>query len=357
MKLKKLVAGVAIAGGGVILVTTLLFKDEIHDWLFAIRRVRTWGDLMAQKPIRLSDGVVVRLGIEDTRCPQGSGVLLYCLTEGYDPSSRREVTDTAIGPLDVEVVEEGAKDDGDDSSLTGVFDVPLEKGDPAARWLFALTVSVSHSGRYQVTVSERGNALRHVMVEGTQESMQPWITLEVSARPLDVERTASLGRFLPCRGQPALPSRKGFLPYMDSSFRGLVDPARRLPGLLPDAHAPDELDLRKERDSLVVTSKSKLNLNRMNLAARWWINDEPYVPKDRSGFSFENSEPRPDMEQFHLEIDFDTSRGEFRSGDRLSLQLMYSDQSWSLTDGREGNFRFSEEHRVLQSNRIEMTVP
>jgi hypothetical protein len=34
-------------------------------------------------------GLLVRLGIEDTRCPQGSGVLLYCLTEGYDPSSPR----------------------------------------------------------------------------------------------------------------------------------------------------------------------------------------------------------------------------------------------------------------------------
>ena len=177
MNPRKLVAGMAAAGGGLILLTTVLFKDEIHDWLFAIRRVRTWGDLLAQKPIRLSDGVVVRLGIEDTRCPQGSGVLLYCLTEGYDPGLSRigsNFTEGGLGPLEVSVVEEG-----------GVFEaqkaevelLELLRNKTTARLLFARAIPVPRSGRYHLTVSEHGKALRHVTVKGTDESIHPWLTL------------------------------------------------------------------------------------------------------------------------------------------------------------------------------------
>ena len=165
MKPRKLVAGMAAAGGGLMLLTTVLFKDEIHDWLFAIRRVRTWGDLLAQTPIRLSDGVVVRLGIEDTRCPQGSGVLLYCLTEGYDPSSPRigsHHTDDGLGPLEVSVVEEGAVLEEQKSEVA--HSVSLWKK-TTARLLFARSIPVPRSGRYHVTVSEGGKALRHVTVK------------------------------------------------------------------------------------------------------------------------------------------------------------------------------------------------
>jgi len=65
-----------------------------------------------------------------------------------------------------------------------------------------------------------------------------------------------------------------------------------------------------------------------------------------------------DVEQCLFVLDFDAPGGEVRSGDRVSLQLLYSDQGWSLMEGGEEFFLLtSKEHRVLQSNRIELTVP
>src|SRR5437773_1864148 len=62
--------------------------------------VKTWGDLLKQEPIDLGDGVKVLLGIEATECPRGSGVLLYCLTEGYNPSKTKEDF-WQLGPLKI----------------------------------------------------------------------------------------------------------------------------------------------------------------------------------------------------------------------------------------------------------------
>jgi len=354
MKLKKLVAGVAIAGGGVILVTTLLFKDEIHDWLFAIRRVRTWGDLMAQKPIRLSDGVVVRLGIEDTRCPHGSGVLLYCLTEGYDPGLRDEVSEAALGPLEVAVVEEGSDPDEESSSAIGLFESFSNKG-TAPRWLFARSIHVPRPGRYHVTVTEQGTELRRVTVKGTHESTHPWITLDESPDGLLEQGEHFLGTFIP-GGSAVIPSWPGFVPCMKVDTPIGVD--RELPRLLPDSDAPLELDLRKEKDSLVVTSRSKISLRPWSFAARWWVNGIPQGPRDRSRFSMESHGPRHEVVRFRLALDLAYSGLNVRPGDQVSLQLMYSDQGWSLTDGGEGFFFFSsEEPRVLPSNRVELTLP
>ena len=361
MKLNNLVAGMAAAGGGLILLTTVLFKDEIRDWLYAIRRVRTWGDLLAQKPIQLSDGAIVRLGIEDTRCAQGSGVLLYCLTEGYDPGSRTEENETSFGPLDVSVVEEGAKPT-ERFVWQGKRLLDLGKESASTRWLFVRPILVPRGGRYHVTVSERGNALRHATVEGTGETFHPWLTLERSDKLVTLARvgegrTGRLREYSPCKGLPAYPAREGSIPLMEASFPGGVDPARRLPGLFPEPLAPAELEIRKEEDSFVVISKSRIRPIGNNFAARWWVNGLPRIPQpdERSEILRSGAVP-PDGFQFHL--DFDWSGGDVRSGDRLSLQLMYSDRGWSMMDG--GEFPaglLSAEQRIYSSNRIELTVP
>src|SRR5688572_7820507 len=178
MKMKKLVAGVAIAGGGVILVTTVLFKDEIHDWLFAIRRVRTWGDLLAQKPIHLSDGVVVRLGIEDTRCSQGGGVLLYCLAEGYAPKPTREVGDDSLGPLEVRIDGEGAGSrvrsrfarKGMRMTVGALRQDVLERFS-STPLLFVRSILAPRPGKQRIAVFEGLTELGHVTVEGTHETL------------------------------------------------------------------------------------------------------------------------------------------------------------------------------------------
>ncbi|MCZ6794510.1 MAG: hypothetical protein O7J95_12950, partial [Planctomycetota bacterium] len=72
----------AAAGLGLLVAGVLSFRDALVDWWYRIPVTRTWGDLLAEKPIELEGGVKVRLGIESLRCPRGSGVLIYCLAEG-----------------------------------------------------------------------------------------------------------------------------------------------------------------------------------------------------------------------------------------------------------------------------------
>jgi hypothetical protein len=354
---RKLVAGMAAAGGGLILLTTVLFRDEIHDWLFAIRRVRTWGDLLAQRPIRLSDGVIVRLGIEDTRCPQGSGLLLYCLTEGYDPNSRNEITDT-LGPLDVLVVEEGANVDGAGLVRDGsVFRPLLEKQAALARLLFAHSIPVPRSGRYRVTLSERGKPLRGVTVKGTDEFTHPWLTLETSQSSVRLPGSTFLSKLVPCEGSTAIPLWLGFQPCVDVD-PSRVDAALPLPRLFPDDNTC-QLELRREANSLIVTSASQIGFSEKNFAARWWINGMPHVPEapksssgKRRGFRLQ----RP-VEQFRFNLHFAAAPGDLQSGDRVSLQLLYSHQGWSLTDGGEEVFFLFGGQRILLSNRIDLRVP
>jgi hypothetical protein len=364
MKMKKLVAGMAAAGGGLILLTTVLFKDEIHEWLFGIRRVRTWGDLLAQKPIRLSDGVVVRLGIEDSRCPQGSGVLLYCLTEGYpgfQPNGTLEFFDgITVGPLDVSLIEEGARNEEETSSAWELFEVPIEK-DASAQFLFVLAIPIPRSGTYRVMVADDGKALRHVKLEGTRQSIHPWLTLEeTSPKPIDERmdvEDAYIGTFIPCAGSPAIPGWVGLIPYAQRVPRSLSDPARPLPRLLPEPGAPAEIDLKWEANWLIVTSTSPLCPDKENFAARWWVNGEPRQ-LSRRGTGFQNAGGSEDeVERLRFELDFGACAGDLHAGDRVSLQLMYSDQGWTKIEGNEGIFARSNEFRLLLSNRIELTVP
>src|SRR4051812_358966 len=65
--------------------------------------VKTWEELLKQPVLDLGDGVKVRLGIEATRCPRWSAVLLYAYTEGYDDMAGRMINRDRLGPLWVSV--------------------------------------------------------------------------------------------------------------------------------------------------------------------------------------------------------------------------------------------------------------
>ena len=66
--------------------------------------MKTFGELAAQPVIDLGDGVKVRVGIESRSISVGSGVMIYCLTEGYEPAMKWE-GDDRVGPVRVKVVD------------------------------------------------------------------------------------------------------------------------------------------------------------------------------------------------------------------------------------------------------------
>ena len=61
--------------------------------------VSAYGELLKFDPIDLGGGTKVRLGIEAKTFPRWSGVLLYCLAEGYDPPRTYHGPDNRLGPL------------------------------------------------------------------------------------------------------------------------------------------------------------------------------------------------------------------------------------------------------------------
>ena len=63
----------------------------------------TWGALRKQAPIPLPGGGNARIGLEATSAPASSGVLIYCLVDGSDQSSRRSVTGFPPGPFSLRI--------------------------------------------------------------------------------------------------------------------------------------------------------------------------------------------------------------------------------------------------------------
>jgi hypothetical protein len=223
------------------------------------------------------------------------------------------------------------------------------------KMLFAQSIRVLRRGRYHVTVLERGTPLRFATVDGTGEPVHPWLTLQESPRPLGPldnvpgGEGAFLGRFVPCGGEVMIPYWPGYYPFPEAGTQaGLTDPTLPLPRLMPDA--PAVIDLRNDGFSLIAISAQEIIPNPTRFVARWWINGKPHVPTEvRNTIRDGGRAGRIDANTFRLELDFDVPGLECRSGDRITLQLLYFYGEWSAF-GRK-------EQRVWPSNRIELTVP
>src|SRR5262245_61641023 len=68
--------------------------------------VRIWGELLDQKPIKLSTGGEIRLGISTLESTIGTAITLYCLTKDTFDQEGKTPGDV-LGPLQVSVKEPG----------------------------------------------------------------------------------------------------------------------------------------------------------------------------------------------------------------------------------------------------------
>ena len=73
----------------------------------SIEVVRTWRDLLDQPAISVGD-CTARVGIEALKAPRNSGVLLYCLTEGYSLPEKGYAGDP-LGPLTIRIRHENER--------------------------------------------------------------------------------------------------------------------------------------------------------------------------------------------------------------------------------------------------------
>lgn len=231
--------------------------------------------------------------------------------------------------------------------------------------LFLRSIPIPRAGRYKVEIlSPDKKTLRSVLVEGTLEPFHPWMPFE-GPPPMDLQlqRTPEVKVIAGAVSNPsagiAIPSWDGSIPYPSSETKkALSDPGLLLPSLLPRASRP-AMKLDFKDSTLVLNASEELIGQRIlrHFLSRWWINGEPYVPKQalrhdsELGGGFSRT-----AKSFCLQLDFDPARIGARPGDRIGVQLLYLDQGWKFGDG-ESEVLDNCEGRALLSDRVEFTAP
>jgi hypothetical protein len=158
-----------------------------------VKVVRTWGDLTQQPTIDAGDGVSVRLGIGASHGPLNSGVLLYCLADGYNYFEHPNITLAGLGPLSVSMRR------GEESLVVTDIGTPVMlsyKGWNTVQGctlFFAKSVLIDAPGRYEITIRARSGPELARAAIASSKCQSSLLTL-----------SARVDKGLPCRASCAL---------------------------------------------------------------------------------------------------------------------------------------------------------
>lgn len=134
--------------------------------------VKTWKELCARPELELGGGLKIRLGVEATRAPRLSGVMIYCLAEGYEKHWESKDSDTQLGPVQIRIER---RDFAKEMINAVKEEQKLARESMQARCaLFARAVPIS-DGIYDVTVlDQKGKPLAACVITGTAEAAPVW---------------------------------------------------------------------------------------------------------------------------------------------------------------------------------------
>jgi hypothetical protein len=137
--------------------------------------VATYGDLLALTPTKLEGGVTVRLGIEAKECRALCGVLLYCLTEGYEPQRESRDVEYRCGPLRVHVASDVFRKEKV-RSMHGRQDtggVDYKK----CKVLFVKSIIARAEGSWRITAAApNGPVIGSATLEAKKAEYHPWVS-------------------------------------------------------------------------------------------------------------------------------------------------------------------------------------
>jgi hypothetical protein len=311
----------------------------------SIKVVKTWKDLHDVPPIHLGGGVKVRLGLEAATVPQWSRALLYCLTDGYTPSSSR--SGPTIGPVFATfhfVNEKETKNEGKWGSAK-------DKVWPQGSYLFAGALPVDCVGSYDIKVTDRhGKMIARGTLEGTKEVFHPWMPW------FYLREVEELARQTPAKGI-ALPRVDEMGPIAFLRPGKMI--SGNLPTLLPTKQTP-KLTIRKRRDNVIIQSEKELHAKhpQFHFLARWWVNDNPFVPQQTN--SFWESMRRGILvyeKELSMPLSFDPALIGAKPGDKVGLQILYCQSEWGWCAPRMLGGRGELNRANLRlSNRIDFVV-
>lgn len=142
-----------------------------------IQVVTTWQNLLNQPPIELTGGTA-RLGIEAKDCPKNSGIVLYCLTDGFSLPSEWTGSNR-IGPFTVEVNHENDRAKKKQAMMRTAWNHPPDITKSKA--LFRRSIPIDRSGIFHVQVfSSNGDLVAKAEIKVSDKTFHPWMPFAMS---------------------------------------------------------------------------------------------------------------------------------------------------------------------------------
>lgn len=335
-------------------------EKKSSDQAKTIQATKTWKNLLDQPAITLEQGNA-RLGVENHRGSVGSGVLLYCFTSEYQrPASWEEPN--RIGPFSVEVSHER---DGDEVVVAGLEAMKVAEEAPLAKALFRYQIKLERPGKHRVTVKTLdGKTVGTTEIVAEEASIHPWMPfgfVPLGLFELD-EQFDGVGRVRNMENGTAVPAVNGmeYLVYQAED----AEPRYRVNDLLPTLQpTAGSLSVKSIDDKLVIESRYDMTLSwpTEHFLARWWVNDEPFMPEPEADLAKQLSGQVITGKSLLLGLECDPRRLGAQFGDKIELQLMYTANGWEYSQSNMDSLQAAEPEKdapeVLVSNRVQIVAP
>ena len=203
-----------------------LFSGEENVENHAIAVVKTWKELSLQAPVEIRKVANAHFGIQALRAPQFSAVMLYCMTDAYDPADENDETSVdRIGPFRITIKEPGAEEpEKADVDEEKILHAPGKRD--YGRLLFARVIPLRKLGTHVIELRNSKDALvGSVKVESVEEPFHPWSTLVCAGAdtPQTNEPEATDPTVLTAAGTASFPDIVGTTPiayWLSSGVRG-----------------------------------------------------------------------------------------------------------------------------------------
>ncbi|MDD5260364.1 MAG: hypothetical protein PHD76_00805 [Methylacidiphilales bacterium] len=329
-----------------------------------LAEVRTWGDLLAQKPVTLQikaspaekqDATSVekkplsfRLGIDRTHAKLYGAVVLYCLAQGDTPKLEQQQTnynDPCIGPFLIQI-QGPLENERAEAARNMVMDrfmisYPIMVHCDA---LFMKPIPLNQKGSYLITVQQalggdKVQALASVKVIVSSESevlwtpwMEPNVDIENNAQP--VEDYSEMNVVNPSAGI-ALPKCDGTEPIF---FNTLSDAKHLLPEFIsnrPDAGI--QLTLKGKELIVMLDEETSIYFPDERFLTRWWVNGKPFLPKVKlpegtmvKSRALGAADTR--VKEVHFKMEFYPEVLGVKKGDTVGVQLLYCPRGWEYVE-------------------------
>ena len=184
----------------------------------AIGLVKTWNDLAKRPSVELRKNATARIGVQTLSAPLNSGVMIYCMTEAYDPADETDDVgegESRVGPFRLMV---HAPDDDDDPAKaeTPAVARTLAKRD-YGRLVFGQLIAMEKPGAYTVELRDDTNRIvASAKIECVNRPYHAWTTLTSPDEvPADTElEGVAGGSFSTAAGVVASPMINGSAPLL-----------------------------------------------------------------------------------------------------------------------------------------------